>query len=131
MSQVMAGMMKRFTQGEMLIIAGSLLILLISVVLTGVLLDKYFPPDAPVVISIAMLAVILLERMGQATFGTGYRLILLVLGLVIAVVSVYYVIYSFRVGFGGSDGVAWLGRLAWWVGGLMAGAGGWLVFKGR
>ena len=72
-----------------------------------------------------------IHRWGHYDFGKGYRVVLGALGLSLALFAVINLLAWVR---GGGDSVDFLhlvGRIIFWVSGLAAGYGAWMVFRIR
>jgi hypothetical protein len=111
---------------------GSLLVLGVSFLLFGFILDTLRQPTELAVLASAVLLVLMgLERSQRQGFGEWYRVALVLLGLVLAVGAGYSFLNSLRSGFAGLDLLEWLSVLAWWVGGALAGIGAAMAYRAR
>ncbi len=131
-SGLVTGIKERMSTAELLLGVGGLLVLGVSYLLLGFILDSFRQPtELAVLASVVLLVLMGLERSQRQGFGEWYRVALVVLGLVIAVGAGYSFLNTLRSGFSGLDLLAWLSVLAWWIGGVVAAVGAWMAFRAR
>jgi hypothetical protein len=131
-SGLVTGIKERMSTAELLLGVGSLLVLGVSFLLFGFILDTLRQPTELAVLASAVLLVLMgLERSQRQGFGEWYRVALVLLGLVLAVGAGYSFLNSLRSGFAGLDLLEWLSVLAWWVGGALAGIGAAMAYRAR
>lgn len=121
----------RLSAAELLLGAGALLVAGLSYVIFGFLLDAARPSELAVLTSVALLLFMGLERTQREGFGNWYRVLLVVLGAVLAVGALYTFLNVLRGGFAFLDLLDWLSLLSWWAGGVLAGAGAWMSYRAR
>jgi hypothetical protein len=136
-SGLATGIKEKLNTAELLLGAGALLIAGLSWLILGVILGSggpvgiYGPTEAAVVASVLLLVLIGLERTNTEGFGTWYRVLLILLGAILAVGAAYSLLNTIRHSSGSLGGLDWLAVLIWWIGGGMAGVGAWLTYKVR
>lgn len=136
-SGLAAGIKEKLGTAELLLGAGALLIAGLSWLILGVILGSggpagiYGPTETATVASVLLLVLIGLERTEREGFGTWYRVLLILLGAILAVGAAYSLLNTIRHSSGFLGGLDWLAVLIWWIGGGMAGAGAWLTYKVR
>lgn len=125
---------ERLLAGEQMALSGAGLIVAVWLIF-DLILDvggKLFPTVGSVTLlfAVLMLVAIWVHRWGHYDFGNGYRLVIGVLGLSLALFAVTSLLLTFRTDLDASAG-QWLGNLLAWIGGIVAGYGAWLVFRVR
>jgi len=68
---------------------------------------------------------------GYYDFGNGYRILIGALGISLALFAVTSLLAWVRVGGNSVDFLHLIGRIVYWVSGIAAGYGAWLVFRAR
>lgn len=81
-------------------------------------------------IAVLMILAIWVHRWGQYDFGPGYRIILGALGVSLGLFAITDLLLTFRTDIDASAS-QWLGNLLFWIGGLAAVYGSWMVFRSR
>jgi hypothetical protein len=72
-----------------------------------------------------------LERTEREGFGSWYRVLLILMGAILALGAAYSLLNTLRHSSGFMGGLDWLSALVWWIGGAMAGVGAWMTYKVR
>jgi hypothetical protein len=121
----------RLSQGELLIVIGTGVVLLIAFVLFGLITNSLSVSNTIVLASLALLLVVWLQVSGRHDFGGSYRLFTAGLALILVVLVAVPLLYQVRSGFAGLDALDWLGNIALWAGTAIAGVGGWLMWANR
>lgn len=127
MTDAMSAVRERLQTGEQLALIGAGLVLAVYVIF-HFLLDSFRLSEVTIWVAALTLAAIWVQRWGHHDFGNGYRLVLSVLGLSLALLAVLSFLAFIRLG-GGGDAMALLGRIVFWAGGLVAGYGSVLVWR--
>jgi hypothetical protein len=127
----LGGAVARLNQGELLIVVGTGLIVLVSFLLFGLIFNNPVVSDIQLLCSLALLGLVWLQVAGRHDFGTHYRLFTAGLALVLVVVVGVPLLYMVRGGLGGLNLSWWLAYLSLWAGAAIAGVGGWLLWAGR
>ncbi|MBX3030720.1 MAG: hypothetical protein KF809_11205 [Chloroflexi bacterium] len=130
-SGLMTGIKERMSTAELLLGTGALLVLGLSYVLFGFLLDGRRPSEVAVIAALVLLVLIGLERSQRQGFGEWYRVALVLLGVVVAGGAAYSFLNTLRSGFSFLDLWGWLGLLSWWAGGVLAAVGAWMAYRAR
>jgi hypothetical protein len=132
----MSGMLGKMTRGEQFALAGAAVVVFISFLLFGFILNAFGgTSELAVTASIGLLAVLWVKAQGRYEIGANYPLILLLLCLTVAVPAAIALLSYVRVAvapfgsFGG--GINLIADLSLWIGGALAAVGGWWVWKGR
>ncbi len=120
---------ERLSGPELLLGAGALLIFGASFLLFEFLLGTNGPSEGAVIVSGLLLAFIGLERTQTQGFGPWYKVVLVLLGAILAMGAVYSLLYTLRHAASYQGGLDWLSLICWWVGGALAAAGSWGAFK--
>ncbi len=128
-SGVATTLKERLSGPELLLGGGALLILGASFLLLSFLLGTRGPTEAAVVVSGLLLLFIGLERTSTQGFGTWYKVVLVLLGAILAMGAVYSLLMTLRHSMSFLSGLDWLSMLCWWAGGALAGVGSWLSYK--
>ncbi len=106
-------------------------IVLIVYLLFQFLLDYRIVSDFTVVLAVLTILAIWIHRWGHYDFGKGYRVVIGALGLSLALFAVINLLAWVRVGGESADFLHLIGRIIFWVSGLAAGYGAWMVFRLR
>jgi hypothetical protein len=131
-SGVASTLKERLSGPEMLLGAGALLIFGASFLLFEFLLGAWAgPSEAIVVASGLLLAVIGLERTKMQGFGTWFKVVIVLLGAILAMGAIYSLLFTLRHQASSLAGFDWLSLICYWVGGALAGAGSWAAYKVR
>jgi hypothetical protein len=120
---------ERLSGPELMLGAGALLIFGASFLLLDFLLGTFGPSEGAVVVSGLLLAFIALERTQTQGFGSWYKVVLVLLGAILALGAMYSFLTILRHSASYLSGLDWLSALCWWIGGALAGVGSWLSFK--
>ena len=126
-----ATLRQRLVAGEQLVLTAASVIVLVVYLVWEFLLDYRVVSDFTVVLAVLTILAIWIHRWGHYDFGKGYRVLIGALGLSLALFAVINLLTWVR---GGGDSVDFLhlvGRLIFWVSGLAAGYGAWMVFRIR
>jgi len=122
-----ASMLSKLSQGELLVGAGALLVLL-GELLFGLLVDEYFIGQFSWAVAAVALLAVALRAMGRTL--PGYDTILVLAGFVMAVVGVRDLVFDLRA-LGNYEAVDFLGMLAYYVGVVAMAAGALMVWRKR
>jgi hypothetical protein len=122
---------QRLVAGEQMVLAAASVIVLIVYLLFQFLLDYPIVSDFTVVMAVLTILAIWIHRWGHYDFGKGYRIVVGALGLSLALFAVINLLAWVRVGGGSGDFLHLIGRIIFWVSGLAAGYGAWMVFRIR
>lgn len=123
----------RLQAGEQLVLAGAASIVVVVYLIFEFLLDYRIILNNNFVIVLAVLAILAIwvHRWGHYDFGNGYRIVIGALGISLALFAILNLLGWARAGGGAGDFLQLVGRLIFWVSGLAAGYGAWLVFRLR
>ena len=110
-------------------LSGAGLVALVWIVFDFILDDRTVSTFTLLIAVLAILA-IWVHRWGHYDFGNGYRIVLGALGLGLALFAITNFLLDIRTGINASA-LQLLGLLLFWVGGVVAGYGAWLVFRTR
>lgn len=130
-SGVATTLKQRLSGPELLLGGGALLIVGASFLLFSFLLGTRGPSEASVVVAGLLLGFIGLQRTQTEGFGSWYKVILVLLGAILAMGAAYSLLYELRHSASVLSGLDWLSMLCWWAGGVLAGVGSWLSYKVR
>lgn len=126
-----SGIKEKLSTAELMLGTGALLIFGLSFLILGFLLDSRSPTESAVIVSALLLVLIGLERTEREGFGTWYRVLLILLGAILALGAAYNLLLTLRGGTGGFSVTSWLSMLSWWIGGLLAAIGAWMTYRVR
>ena len=126
-----AGTLKERLSGpELLLGAGALLVFGASFLLFEFLLGAWAgPSEAGVIVSGLLLAFIGLERTKMQGFGAWYKVVIVLLGAILAMGAIYSLLFTLRHSASSLSGFDWLSLICYWIGGALAGAGSWAAYK--
>ena len=132
----MSGVVSKLSRGEQFAGAGALIILVLSFLVFGILLDTYAAGSLEVALAVGLVLAIWLKSSGRYDLGIDYRTAIIVLGGALLVVEVVFLLNFLRSavrpgGLGGYSATYFLGALIEWAGGILAGIGAWMVWRGR
>jgi hypothetical protein len=122
---------QRLVAGEQLVLVAAAVIVVVVYLLFQFLLDYSVVSDFTVVLSVLTIVAIWIHRWGHYDFGNGYRIVVGALGLSLALFAVINFLGWVRLGGPSSDFLHLIGRIIFWVSGIAAGYGAWLVFRLR
>ena len=128
-SSAMTAVRERLQTGEQLVLLGAALILLSYVLFQLILGNRVFQ-DMTVLVAVLALLAIWAQRWGHYDLGGGYRMLVGALGVALALFAILNFLDRIRFGINAQD-FQLLGILLFWVGGIVAGYGGWLLFRAR
>jgi hypothetical protein len=120
---------EKLQAGEQMALSGAALIALVWVVF-DLIFDDRTVSSFTLLIAVLTILAIWVHRWGQHDFGNSYRIIIGALGLALALFAVTNFLLVIRTGINASA-IQLLGLLLFWVGGVVAGYGAWLVFRTR
>ena len=120
---------ERLKTGEQLALSGAMLVALVWVVFDLIFDDRTVSSFTLLIAVLAILA-IWVHRWGHYDFGSSYRIVIGALGLALSLFAVTNFLLVIRTGISASA-VQLLGLLLFWVGGVVAGYGAYLVFRAR
>ena len=130
-SGLASGIKDRLGPAELMLGGGALLIAGFSFLLLDFILGTRGPSETAVIVSALLLGLIALERTEREGFGSWYRVLLVVLGGILAIGAVYSLLSVLRHSTSSLDGLDWLAMLGWWIGGVLAGIGAWMTYRVR
>jgi len=122
---------ERLVGGEQLLLVAAATIVVVVFFLFQFLLDYFVITDIAVVVAALTVVAIWIHRWGHYDFGKGYRIVVGALGLSLALFAIINLLGWARAGGGSGDFLHLIGRLIYWVAGIAAGYGAWLVFRVR
>jgi hypothetical protein len=122
---------QRLMAGEQLVLAAAAIIVVVVYLFFQFLLDYHVVSDFTVVISALTVLAIWVHRWGQYDFGKGYRVLIGALGISLALFAVTSILAWARIGGDSVDFLHLVARIIYWISGLAAGYGAWLVFRTR
>jgi len=122
---------RRLIGGEQIVLVASAIIVAIVYFIFEFLLDYRVVSHFTVLLAVLALVAIWIHRWGHYDFGSGYRILVGALGLAIAVFAVLSLLAWIRVGGDSIDFLHLIARIIYWVTGIAAGYGAWLVFRSR
>ncbi len=126
-----ATLRQRLVAGEQMVLTAAAVIVVVVYLLFQFLLDYQVVSDFTVVLAVLTILAIWVHRWGHYDFGKGYRVIIGALGLSLALFAVINFLGWVRLGGPSSDFLHLIGRILFWVSGIAAGYGAWLVFRTR
>jgi hypothetical protein len=121
---------ERLVAGEQMVLAASAIIVVVYL-LFQFLLDYLIVGDFTVVLAILTMLAIWVHRWGHYDFGKGYRVLIGALGLSLALFAIINFLGWVRVGGDSAGFMHLIGRIIYWISGIAAGYGAWLVFRIR
>jgi hypothetical protein len=95
------------------------------------ILDYFIVSDFTVVVAVLTVLAIWIHRWGHYDFGNGYRILVGALGLSLTLFAVINFLAFIRSGGGVGDALRFIGLIIYWISGLAACYGAWLVFRLR
>jgi hypothetical protein len=127
----MSVLRQRLVFGEQLVLAAAAAIVVIVYLIFQFLLDYLIVSDFTVVVAALTVLAIWVHRWGHYDFGNGYRVLIGALGISLTLFAVINFLAFLRAGGGAGDALFFIGRIVYWISGLAAGYGAWLVFRLR
>jgi hypothetical protein len=123
----------RLMAGEQMVLLGAALIVGIAWFIFQFVLAYFVVSDFTVLVAVLAILAIWVHRWGHYDFGNGYRIVIGALGVSLAVFAVLSLLAWFRgvINVGMGDALRVVGLIVYWIGGLVAGYGAWLVFRTR
>jgi hypothetical protein len=122
---------QRLVAGEQLVLVAAAVIVVVVYLLFQFLLDYFVVSDFTVVLAVLTILAIWIHRWGHYDFGNGYRIIIGALGMSLALFAVINLLGWIRGGGNSVDFLHLIGRIIFWISGIAAGYGAWLVFRLR
>ena len=122
---------ERLVAGEQLVLAAAGVIAVVVYVLFEFLLDFRIVSNFTVVIAVLTILAIWVHRWGHYDFGSGYRILIGALGISLALFAILSLLAWARAGGGAGDFLRLIGLIIYWISGIAAGYGAWLVFRVR
>jgi len=122
---------ERLVAGEQMVLSAAGVIVLVVYLLFDFLLDYHIISSFTVVLAVLTILAIWVHRWGHYDFGNGYRLIIGALGVSLALFAIISLLAWARAGGGAGDFLRLLGLIIYWISGIAAGYGAWLVFRIR
>lgn len=120
---------ERLQAGEQLALSGAGLIVAVWIIF-DLIFDFRTISSFTLLMAVFMVLAIWVHRWGQYDFGNGYRIVIGALGVALALFSVVAFLITIRTGIN-AGAMQLLGLLLFWVAGVVAGYGAWLVFRIR
>jgi hypothetical protein len=123
----------RLMAGEQMVLLGAALIVGIAWFIFQFVLAYFVVSDFTVLVAVLAILAIWVHRWGHYDFGSAYRIVIGALGVSLALFAVLSLLAWFRgvINVGMGDALRVVGLIVYWVGGLVAGYGAWLVFRTR
>jgi hypothetical protein len=126
-----ATLRQRLVAGEQMVLVAAAVIVLVVYLIFQFLLDYTVVSDFTVVMAVLTILAIWVHRWGHYDFGNGYRIVIGALGISLALFAVINFLGWVRVGGDSAGFLHLIGRIIFWVSGIAAGYGAWLVFRLR
>ncbi len=126
-----ATLRQRLVAGEQMVLVAASVIVLVVYLIFQFLLDYMVVSDFTVVMAVLTILAIWVHRWGHYDFGNGYRIVIGALGVSLALFAVINFLAWVRVGGDSAGFLHLIGRIIFWVSGVAAGYGAWLVFRLR
>jgi|GEM_PF-5649251 len=121
----------KLVAGEQLVLTSALSVVLVVYLIFEFLLDYRVISNFTVWIAVLAILSIWIHRWGHYDFGKAYRLVIGALGLSLALFAVMNFLEWARGGGGAGEFLRLIGFIIYWISGLAAGYGAWLVFRIR
>jgi len=131
MSSAVSIVRERLVAGEQIVLVAAAVIVGVVYFIFEFLLDYRVVTSFTVVIAVLAILAIWIHRWGHYDFGKGYRIVIGALGISLALFAVTSLLAWIRVGGDSVDFLHLLSRIIYWVSGIAAGYGAWLVFRTR
>ena len=122
---------EKLVAGEQLVLTAALSIIVVVYLVFEFLLDYRVVSNFAVWIAVLAVLAIWIHRWGHYDFGKAYRVIVGALGLSLALFAVMNFLEWARAGGGAGEFLRLIGFIIYWISGLVAGYGAWLVFRTR
>ena len=122
---------EKLVAGEQLVLTAAGAIVLVYLIFQYLLDYLIFADRFVVVLAVLTVLAIWVHRWGHYDFGNGYRLVIGALGLSLALFAVISLLGWARAGGGAGDFLRLIGLVIYWISGIAAGYGAWLVFRIR
>lgn len=120
---------ERLHAGEQMALGGAGLIAAVWIIF-DLIFDYRTITSFTLLMAVLMILAVWIHRWGHYDFGNGYRVVIGALGVALALFAVTDFLITIRTGIN-AGAMQLLGLLLFWVGGVVAGYGGWLVFRTR
>jgi len=131
MSNAFGAVRERLVAGEQLVLTAAGVIVLVVYLLFEFLLDFRIVSDFTVIVAVLTILAIWVHRWGHYDFGSGYRILVGALGVSLALFAILNLLGWARAGGGAGDFLRLIGLIIYWISGIAAGYGAWLVFRTR
>ena len=128
-SSAVSTVRERLVTGEQLVLVGAGLVAAVWVIF-DLLFDYNTVSTFTLLIAVLAILAVWVHRWGHHDFGSGYRIVIAALGISLALFAVTSFLLIIRSGIN-AEALQLLGLLLFWVGGVVAGYGAWLVFRTR
>jgi hypothetical protein len=122
---------EKLVAGEQLVLTAALAIVLVVYLLFEFLLDYRVISNFTVLVAVLSILAIWIHRWGHYDFGSAYRIVIGALGLSLALFAIMNFLEWARAGGGAGEFLRLIGFIIYWISGLAAGYGAWLVFRIR
>jgi hypothetical protein len=122
---------EKLVAGEQLVLTAALSIIVVVYFIFEFLLDYRVVSNFAVWIAVLSILAIWVHRWGHYDFGKAYRILIAALGLSLALFAVLNFLTWARAGGGAGEFLRLIGFIVYWISGLAAGYGAWLVFRTR
>lgn len=131
MSNAVGVVRERLVAGEQLVLTAAGVIVLVVYLLFEFLLDFTIVSNFTVVIAVLTILAIWVHRWGHYDFGSAYRILVGALGVSLGLFAILSLLAWARAGGGAGDFLRLIGLIIYWISGIAAGYGAWLVFRTR
>jgi len=120
---------ERLVAGEQMALSGAGLVAAVWIIF-DLIFDFRTVSQFTLLVAVLMILAIWVHRWGHYDFGNGYRIVIGALGIGLLLFAVTNFLLVIRTGIN-AGALQLLGLLLFWVGGVVAGYGAWLVFRVR
>lgn len=122
---------EKLVAGEQMMLTAAMSIVVVVYLLFEFLLDYRVIGNFTVLVGVLTILAIWIHRWGHHDFGNSYRIVVGALGLSLALFAVMNFLEWARAGGGAGEFLRLIGFIIYWVSGIAAGYGAWLVFRTR
>jgi hypothetical protein len=122
---------EKLVAGEQIVLTAALSIVIVVYLVFEFLLDYRVIANFTVLVAVLAILAIWIHRWGHYDFGKGYRIVVGALGLSLALFAVMNFLEWARAGGGAGEFLRLIGFIIYWISGIAAGYGAWLVFRTR
>jgi hypothetical protein len=131
--QAIGRLRANLSTGEILLGLAALLVAVVAWLIFGILLGRSeaLPSDVTLAASLIVLVVLWLQTSGRHDLGHNAHLLLAGLGLLIGFLIAVDAVQTIRYSGFTSNATGLIGQIILWVGGVLALAGAWIVWRDR